>query len=288
MEYRLRLSFLLLPAVSWASVISTPRSPDRSPESNEIKQTNSISSSTCTSNCNPPSTSSSQVLELREYSEYHTHSFHHAKYDAHDSPSGPHIPTSWKVAIGVNAFVLVITASILGMLVWILRKEYRKRKLLQGDPTYVGAKDGFGRRMKSARSSRGAGNGRGGRARAWSYDPIREEEEDGEGIGEGVRLGGLGVQGVEGGMSMPLRMNDSLVVPGTEKETLEGADADAKGKGREGTKAKRVWRGKHVRFSSWGGEIEPTDSMGIVAGSSGKENGLVALRTETHEYVQTP
>ncbi|KAJ8060719.1 hypothetical protein OCU04_011024 [Sclerotinia nivalis] len=282
MEYRLRLSFLLLPAVSWASVISIPRSPDRSPESNEIKQPNSISSSICTSNCNPPS--SSPGLELREYNAYHTHSFHHAKYD--ESPSGPHIPTSWKVAIGVNAFVLVITASILGMLVWILRKEYRKRKLLQGDPTYVGAKDGFGRRMKSARSSRGVGNGRGGRARAWSYDPIREEEEDGEGIGEGVRLGGLGVQGVEGGMSMPMRMNDTLIVPGTEKETLE--DADAKGKGKEGTKAKRAWRGKHVRFSSWGGEIEPTDSMGIVAGSSGKENGVAALRTETHEYVQTP
>lgn len=174
------------------------------------------------------------------------------------------------------------------MLVWILRKEYKKRKLLQGDPGYVGAKDGFGRRMKSARSSRGAGVGRGGRARAWSYDPIREEEEDGEGIGEGVRLGGLelGLQEAEGGISStPMAMNDTLINPGSEKETLE----TAKGKAREGTKAKRVWKGKHVRFSSWGGEIDTRDKVGVVAGSSGKETGPAAFRAaEAHEYVQTP
>ncbi|KAB8298589.1 hypothetical protein EYC80_000768 [Monilinia laxa] len=287
MEYR--ISFLLLPAVSWAAVIPTPLATDRSDESNEIKQLIPISSaSTCTSNCHAPSSSAPQSLELRGFREYNPHSFHHAKYDDHEPPSGPHIPTSWKVAIGVNAFVLLITASILGMLVWILRKEYKKRKLLQGDPGYVGAKDGFGRRMKSARSSRGAGTGRGGRARAWSYDPIREEEEEGEGIGEGVRLGGLelGLQGVEGGISStPMAMNNTLIDAESEKETL----GTAKGKAREGTKAKRAWKGKHVRFSSWGGEIDTRDTVGLVAGSSGKENGAAALRAaEAHEYVQTP
>lgn len=131
------------------------------------------------------------------------------------------------------------------------------------------------------------GNARSGRARAWSYDPIREEEEEGENIGEGVRLGGLGlgVKG-QGPMSMPLGMNNTLTLPGAgiESETPE----NAKGKGKEGTKAKRAWRGKHVRFSSWGGETDARDTLGAVAGSSGKENGIVALRAETHEYVQTP
>ncbi|KAF7887882.1 uncharacterized protein EAF01_011036 [Botrytis porri] len=284
MEYL--LSFLLLPAVSWAAVIPAPASAERIADVIEI-ESSPRSSPICTSNCNIPSSSSPRTLELRDY-DYHsnTHSFHHAKYDS-DPPSGPHIPTSWKVAIGVNAFVLLITASILGMLVWILRKEYRKRKLLQGDPGFVGAKDGFGRRMKSARNTRGMGNARSGRARAWSYDPIREEEEEGDNLGEGVRLGGLGV-GVNGQrpMSMPLGMNNTLTIPGNgiEKETLE----NAKGKGKEGTKAKRAWKGKHVRFSSWGGEIDAGDTLGAVAGSSGKENGIAALRTETHAYVQTP
>ncbi|TGO89700.1 hypothetical protein BPOR_0097g00040 [Botrytis porri] len=284
MEYL--LSFLLLPAVSWAAVIPAPASAERIADVIEI-ESSPRSSPICTSNCNIPSSSSPRTLELRDY-DYHsnTHSFHHAKYDS-DPPSGPHIPTSWKVAIGVNAFVLLITSSILGMLVWILRKEYRKRKLLQGDPGFVGAKDGFGRRMKSARNTRGMGNARSGRARAWSYDPIREEEEEGDNLGEGVRLGGLGV-GVNGQrpMSMPLGMNNTLTIPGNgiEKETLE----NAKGKGKEGTKAKRAWKGKHVRFSSWGGEIDAGDTLGAVAGSSGKENGIAALRTETHAYVQTP
>lgn len=167
------------------------------------------------------------------------------------------------------------------MLVWILRKEYQKRKLLQGDPAYVGAKDGFGRRMKSARNGGRAGKRR-GRARAWSYDPIHEEEEEEE--GEGVRLGGLGMRQGESGMSMPMGMNNPLIVPGSEKETSE----NGKGKTKEDTKAKRAWRGKHVRFSSWGGEIDQRDKIGVVAGSSGKENGVAALRTEAHEYVQTP
>ncbi|ESZ92474.1 hypothetical protein SBOR_7137 [Sclerotinia borealis F-4128] len=293
MEYR--LSFLLLPAVSWAAVISTPLSTDRDDQINEIKQSNPISSSLiCTSNCNAPSTSS-QPLELREYREYHTHSFHHAKYDDQEPPPRPHIPTSWKVAIGVNAFVLLITASILGMLVWILRKEYRKRNLLQGDPTYVGAKDGFGRKMKSARSTgsrglgMGMGNARGGRARAWSYDPIREEEE--EGVGQGLGQG-LGLEGGNTGMSMPMAMNNTLVNPGTQKESQGGTSAKGKGKETSRTKRERVWRGKHVRFSSWSGDVDVDgrDRMGVVGvGSSGKENGVAALRAaEAHEYVQTP
>ncbi|KAI9642598.1 hypothetical protein NHQ30_009403 [Ciborinia camelliae] len=286
MEYR-RLSFLLFPAVSWAAAIPAPLSTDRGDQLNAIQQSNPISSLICTSNCHAlssSSSSSSQPLELREYQEYHAQSFHHTKYDDREPHhTGPHIPTSWKVAIGVNAFVLVITASILGMLVWILRKEYRKQKLLQGDPTYVGAKDGFGRRMKSARNhSRGTGTGRGERARAWSYDPIREEEE------EGVLLGGLGL-GLEGGndgmsMPIPMAMTNTLMVTGPEKETLESA----KGKGREGTKAKRTWKEKHVRFSSWGDEIDARDAMGVAAGGSGKENGVAALRADAHEYVQTP
>lgn len=181
------------------------------------------------------------------------------------------------------------------MLVWILRKEYRKRKLL-GDPAHVGAKDGFGRRMQSARNNRASGgrggSGRSGRARAWSYDPIREEEEGGN-MGEGVLLEGLGREQNEGEMSsMPMSMrtgNPTLLLPAAEPQILEHGNQKARGEAN--TKAKRAWRGKHVRFSNWGGEIDPRDSIGVVAENSGKENvnGAAALRAaEAHEYAQTP
>ncbi|QSZ32300.1 hypothetical protein DSL72_001874 [Monilinia vaccinii-corymbosi] len=296
MKYR--ISCLLWPAVSWAAVIPAPIAPNRGDESNEIKQPIPISPSSSSSS----SSSSSQSLEIRgyrdyrDYREYHADSFHHTKHDSHEPHSRPHIPTSWKVAFGVDAFVLLITALILCMLVCILRKEYKKRNLHPGDPAYVGAKDGFGRRMKSARSGRSA------RARAWSYDPIREEEEGGEAAGMGmgmgmememggaedVRLGGLvlGPRDAEDEMSsVAMAMRDHPLAPaGSENENGEGA---RKGKG---TKAKRAWKGKHVRFSSWGGETARRDSSGVVAGSSGKEHGgAVALRlAEAHEYVQTP
>ncbi|PQE24393.1 hypothetical protein CJF31_00002650 [Rutstroemia sp. NJR-2017a BVV2] len=227
---------------------------------------------------------------------------HHSKYSAPDDhppggggggggggtqppPGHPHIPTTWKVAIGVNAFVLLITAAILGMLVWILRKEYKKRRL-QGEG-FVGAKDGFGRRMKSARRNRGNSLGT-GRQRAWSYDPIREEEEEGEAAG--VVLKGLreGSQGQEMGESVGVGED------GRERMPLGLGMGLDKGKGRAGNgmgKAKRAWGGRHVRFKSWSGDPseDPRDKVGVVAGSSGKEERVLELRSSDGPVdVQTP
>jgi hypothetical protein len=181
--------------------------------------------------------------------------------------------------------VLLITAAILGMLVWILRKEYKKRRL-QGEG-FVGAKDGFGRRMKSARRNRGNSLGT-GRQRAWSYDPIREEEEEGEAAG--VVLKGLreGSQGQEMGESMGVGED------GKERIALGLGMGLDKGKGRAGNgmgKAKRAWGGRHVRFKSWSGDpsSDPRDRVGVVAGSSGKEESVLELRSSDGPVdVQTP